>query len=577
MKTKKKVRLGLAAILYLGVSALAAEALAHETTTRKTELFNPGVGHAENVAAPAGVAGVPPLYAGLGDRTVPVTTTNPEAQAYFDQGIALTWAFNHAEAVRSFRHAQALDPDCAMCFWGEAFALGPNINDAMRPEAIAPAYAAVKAAQALSGNATDKERDLIAALAKRYAPEANADRAALNQAWADAMRVVASKYPKDVDVQVLFADALMNLQPWDYWEADGTTPKGIGGELVATLEAALAIDPDHPAADHLYIHAMEASAHPELAEPYADRLRNAVPAAGHLVHMPAHIYVRVGRYMDALAVNRDAIAADEKLLAQIGDQASPLYRYGYYPHNVHFLMISAQLAGSKQDAIAAAEKLDDITSDEVSAELAWVQAIKTAPYTAHAQFSDAKTILALPDPGDRFPLVKGYWHYARGVAHARAGDYAASAAEAAAVEKLIETADFADLEAQYLPARDLLGIARHVIDARIEQAQGDFGAAEASLRTAVALQDSLPYMEPPYWYYPVRQTLGAVLMQQGKPDAAAVVFREALAQQPRNGWALWGLLRAEEAAGINEARATTAAAFEKAWVGDKSLLTFDRL
>ena len=575
MLTSKKAGLGLAVALHLSVATFASGALAHET--RKTELFNPGVTFSDDEPAPTGVSGVPRLYEGLGERTFPVTTASAEAQAYVDQGVALTWAFNHAEAVRAFRQAQVLDPDCAMCFWGEAFALGQNINDGMRPEAIAPAWAAITRALELSGKATARERDLIAALAKRYSPDADADRRSLNAAWADAMREVAAKYKSDVDMQVLFADALMNLQPWDYWEADGTTPKGIGGELVATLEAALAVDPDHPAADHLYIHAMEASAHPEKAEPYADRLRSAVPAAGHLVHMPAHIYVRVGRYMDALEVNRDAIAADEKLLGQIGDQASPIYRFGYYPHNVHFLMISAQLAGSKQDVLSAAEKLGTITSDEVSAELAWVQAIKTAPYTAHAQFSEPETILALPDPGDTFPMVKGYWHYARGVAFARAGKHDAAAAEAAAIQSLIDTADFTGVEEQYLPARDLLGIARHVIAARVEQAKGNFEAAEQDLRIAVALQDGLPYMEPPYWYYPVRQSLGGVLMQQGKAADAVEVFRQALAQQPRNGWALWGLLKAEEAAGAKDGAATTAAAFEKAWVGDRTLLTYDRL
>ena len=575
MLTSKRVGLGLAVALHLSVAVFASGAFAHET--RKTELFNPGVAFSDDEPAPAGVTGVPPLYEGLGERTFPITTASAEAQAYVDQGVALTWAFNHAEAGRAFRQAQVLDPDCAMCFWGEAFALGQNINDGMRPEAIAPAWAAITRAQELSGNATARERDLIAALAKRYAPDPDADRTALNAAWADAMREVAAKYKSDVDVQVLFADSLMNLQPWDYWEADGVTPKGIGGELVATLEHALSLDASHPAADHLYIHAVEASAHPEKAEPYADLLRNAVPAAGHLVHMPAHIYVRVGRYVDALAVNRDAIAADEKMLGQIADQASPLYRYGYYPHNVHFLMISAQLAGSKKDVLAAAEKLGTITSDEVSAELAWVQAIKTAPYTAHAQFSEPETILALPDPGDTFPMVKGYWHYARGVAFARAGKHDAAAAEAAAIQKLIETADFSGVEEQYVPARDMLGIARHVIDGRVEQARGDFEAAEQDLRAAVALQDGLPYMEPPYWYYPVRQSLGGVLMQQGKADDAVEVFREALAQQPRNGWALWGLLKAEEAAGAKDGASTTAAAFEKAWVGDRTLLTYDRL
>jgi tetratricopeptide (TPR) repeat protein len=576
MTTTSRLRPALALGLYLGVSLLSLGATAHDAH-RKTELFNPGVAAADKEdVPPAAVGGRPVLYEGLGDRTFPVTTGSTEAQDYFDQGLMLSWAFNHAEALRAFREAQRLDPGCAMCFWGEALALGSNINDPMHDEAIAPAWAALTKALELKDSASPRERALIEALSHRYAPDASADRAALNVAWADAMREVASEYKTDVDIQVLFADAMMNLQPWDYWEAGGTTPKGIGAELMATLEATLALDPDHPAAAHFYIHTVEASATPELAEPYADRLRDAVPAAGHLVHMPSHIYVRVGRYADALEANRKAIEADEALLAQMGDAASPLYRFGYYPHNVHFLMVSAQLAGSRQDVLEAAAKLNEVTSDQVSEELAWVQAIKTAPYTGHAQFSEPEVILELPDPGDRFPLVKGFWHYARGIAQARAGDFAAAEAEARSIGTLIETADFSGLEAQYLPARDLLGIARNVVEARVSQVQGNFADAEQKLRAAVALQDGIPYMEPPYWYYPVRQTLGAVLLQQEKSEEAIEVFQQALKEQPRNGWALWGLAQAQLAIEADEA-AVTEAAFRKAWAGEDALLTLDRL
>ena len=576
MTTTNRLRPALALGLYLGVSLLSLGAMAHDTQ-RKTELFNPGVAAADKEdVPPAAAGGRPVLYEGLGDRTFPVTTESAEAQAYFDQGLMLSWAFNHAEALRAFREAQRLDPGCAMCFWGEALALGSNINDPMHDEAIAPAWAALTKALELKDSASPRELALIEALAHRYAPDASADRAALNVAWADAMRKVASEYKTDVDIQVLFADAMMNLQPWDYWEAGGTTPKGIGAELIATLEATLALDPDHPAAAHFYIHTVEASATPELAEPYADRLRDAVPAAGHLVHMPAHIYVRVGRYADALEANRKAIRADEALLAQVGDAASPLYRFGYYPHNVHFLMVSAQLAGSRQDVLEAAAKLNEVTSDQVSEELAWVQAIKTAPYTGHAQFSEPELILELPDPGDRFPLVKGFWHYARGIAQARAGDFAAAEVEAQSIGTLIETADFIGLEAQYLHARDLLGIARNVVEARVSQVQGNFAEAEHKLRAAVALQDGIAYMEPPYWYYPVRQTLGAVLLQQEKPEEAVEVFQQALKEQPRNGWALWGLAQAQLAIEADEA-AVTETAFRKAWAGEEGLLTLDRL
>lgn len=568
-------RAGRLAAALLAGTLLATGAMAHGDDERGKELFRPGLDHATTLAVDA-ARGRPPLYEGLGTLSLPVTTASRQAQAYFDQGWRLAWAFNHAEARRSFREAQRLDPDCAMCFWGEAFVLGPNINDAMRAEAVRPAHEAIRRAAALKAGVSAKERALIDALAERYAAEATDDRSALDQAWAEAMRAVAQAYPDDANVLTLYADALMNLQPWDYWEADGKTPKGHGAAIVATLEKALALDPEHAGAAHLYIHAMEASAQPGMAEAVADRLRGAAPAAGHLVHMPAHIYARIGRFHDSIVVNREAIAADEAFLEQAGEAASDLYRFAYYPHNVHYLMVSAQMAGVKEDVISAAGKLADITSDRVSQDLAWVQAIKTAPYTAHAQFSDAETILAIDDPGGRFPLVRGFWHYARGVAFARRGELEHAAGEVEAIERLIAEADMSDLEAQYLPARDVLAIAKHVVEARIEQARGDLAAAEHHLREAIALEDGIPYMEPPYWYYPVRQTLGAVLLQQGRGLEAIAAFEQALEQLPRNGWALWGLWRAYTAA-RPEAAPLARQAFEEAWLGDESLLTLDRL
>ncbi len=565
---------GLLAALLLSSAAVAAGA--HDTSAHKRghELFQPGRTQPGSVDGQAS-GGPPPLYDGLGDMSLAITA-NEDAQAYFDQGLRLTWAFNHGEALRAFREAQRLDPGCAMCAWGEAFVLGPNINDAMHDDAIRPAWEAVRRAQSLENTVTPKERALIEALAGRYSAEPGADRSSLDRAWADAMRVVAETYADDTNILVLYADALMNLQPWDYWEADRVTPKGNGGEIVATLEKALEIDPEHPAAAHLYIHAVEASANPERAEPVADRLRGAMPAAGHLVHMPAHIYMRVGRHEDSIQVNRDAVAADEAFLAVAGKAASPLYRFGYYPHNVHFLMVSAQMAGVAEDVIASAEKLASVTSDEVSGELAWVQAIKTAPYAAHAQFSGPQTILGLPDPGDRFPFVTGYWHYARGVALARLGDVEAAEDQVEAIRRLIAESDMSGLEAQYLPARDVLGIAWRVAQARIEQAQGNHAAAERHLREAVELQGGLHYTEPPYWYYPVRQTLAALLLQDGRAEEAVAIFKEALREAPRNGWALWGLLQAQTAAGDDDA-AETQAAFESSWLGDKALLSLERL
>lgn len=557
--------------LLCGLALAPAASSAGQT---RPELFGSGgavTGGVEKLAA-----GRPPLYGGLGGLKMTISTRNQAAQDYFNQGWRLIWAFNHAEARRSFREAQRLDPNCAMCFWGEAFALGSNINDPMRAEAVAPAHDAIRKAQARVAGASGREKALIDALARRYSPDIGAERAAFDRQWAGAMAEVAETFPNDADVLALYADAMMNLQPWDYWEADGRTPKGNGARIVDALSRALALEPDHVGAAHLYIHALEGSATPEKAEAVADRLRGAAPAAGHLVHMPAHIYLRLGRYRDSMDVNRAAVAADEAFLAQAGDAASDIYRYGYFPHNVHFMMASAQMAGLKADALTAAGKLGAMTSEKASREMPWMQHIVAAPYAAHAQFSEAEVVLALPPPNDDLPFVKGIWRYARGVALASQGDEAGAMREAAAIRALAEKEEMTRLAALNLPARPVLDIARLVVEARVAQAKKDFDTAERLLREAVKLQDALPYTEPPYWHYPLRQTLGAVALQAGRERDAAQAFSEALRKTPRNGWALWGLWQAQKAAGDPKA-AETRAAFEKAWLGDQTLLRLNRL
>jgi tetratricopeptide (TPR) repeat protein len=377
-------------------------------------------------------------------------------------------------------------------------------------------------------------------------------------------------------VQALAAEALMNTQPWDYWEADGVTPKGRADEIVAHLERALARDAEHPGAAHLYIHAVEASSKPERAEPYADRLGDAMPAAGHLVHMPSHIYYRVGRYIDSLEANRAAVAADERLFAQV-PRGDGIYAYGYYPHNVHFLLVSAQMAGAAEDALAAAAKLERVMSDDAAERWGWVQAIKTAPYTAHAQFGTPETILALEDPGERFPFVRAFWHYARAVARLRLEDATAAADELAAIDAIRAEVDFTALEEQFVPAGTVLTIARNVVDARIRAAAGDVDAAVAHLEEAAALQDTVPYMEPPYWYYPVRRTLGAVLLEAGRHEAAATAFEAGLMEAPNSGWSLWGLHEALSRQGDVAGARAVAGLLEQAWIGDRALLETDRL
>jgi tetratricopeptide (TPR) repeat protein len=514
----------------------------------------------------AGDAADPPLWEGLGNLSYPITTDSDMAQRYFDQGLRLAYAFNHAEAYRAFKEAQELDPGCAMCFWGEAFVLGANINAAMEPAAVQPALAAVAGAKARAGRASARERALIDALATRYSTAPDADPAALAGAYADAMAAAHAQYPDDQEIAVLFADALMNTSPWDYWELDGRTPKGRLGEAAKALEGVLAANPDHAGAIHMYIHLTEASATPEKAEPHADRLAALMPAAGHIVHMPSHTYYRVGRYLDSLKTNLKAVAADEAYLAQV--QARGAVPYGYYPHNIHFVLVSAQMAGDAEHMLWAAERLNGKIPDEVAAEVGWIQIILPAPYFAHAQFSEPDVVLALEDPGDTFPYIKAMWHYARGVAYATKGHLEPARAEAARVADINQNADFEMLLAWAVPAPDVLRLARHVLEGRIAQAEGDLERAIQEFETAVQIQDSLPYLEPEYWYYPVRQSLGAALLMAGRVDQATEVFRAALIDAPNNGWALYGLMRAYEAKGDRLAKAEAEKLFTRAWAGD---------
>jgi tetratricopeptide (TPR) repeat protein len=507
----------------------------------------------------------PPLWEGLGNLSYRITTDSDMAQRYFDQGLRLAYAFNHGEAYRAFKQAQALDPGCAMCFWGEAFVLGANINAGMEPAAVQPAFIALTNAKARAAGASAREQALIDALATRYSTVPGADPAALAGAYADAMAAAHAQFPEDQDIAVLFADALMNTSPWDYWELDGRTPKGRLGEAAAALEGVLAANPDHAGAIHMYIHLTEASATPEKAEPYADRLADLMPAAGHIVHMPAHTYYRVGRYLDSLTTNIKAVEADEAYLAQVA--ATGAYPYGYYPHNIHFVLVSAQMAGDAEHMLWAAERLNGKIPDDVAAEVGWIQIILPAPYFAHAQFSAPDVVLGLEDPGDTFPYVKAMWHYARGVAYATEGDLAAARAEAARIADINQSADFEMLLAWYVPAPDVLRLARHVLEGRIAQAEGNLERAIQEFEVAVQIQDSLPYLEPEYWYYPVRQSLGATLLMAGRPAEATEVFRAALLDKPNNGWALYGLMQAYDAAGDHPAKAAAEKLFGKAWAG----------
>src|SRR6476469_5049168 len=509
----------------------------------------------------------PPLWDGLGSLAYKVTTASPAAQDYFDQGLRLTHAFNHEEAQRAFRKAQKLDPDCAMCFWGEALVLGPNINMPMVEEAVAPALAA---------KASPREQALIAALSTRYAENPKAERAELDAAYAAAMAKAAGQFPEDNEIAVLYAEALMDLSPWNYWQPGGREPNPQSADIVPTLERVLAKDPNHPGAIHYYIHAVEASDRPQRAEPYADRLRGAIPGAGHLVHMPSHIYYRVGRYLDALVDNTTAAAVDEKYLAA-SNAPMGVYRLGYYPHNVHFVMASALMAGDGANSIAAAEKLHGLVPDAAALAIPGTHPVKAAPYYAHALFSSPDAILALPDPGNAIPYVKAMWHYARGVAYAARRDFVAGKSEANAIDTIERTADFSLLKTAGIPASEVLQLARTVVEGRLAQTEGDSNKAIERFEQAAALQDALPYTEPPYWYYPVRQSLAAALMQAGRLGDAEEQFRRALARAPNNGWTYYGLLELSKARGDAAGAQRAEAELAKTWVGDRQQLQISKL
>lgn len=571
-----------AAVAYVADSPLQSRLAAATRVPLPGEL---GVGHCVVLAA-AGQSlapedmkayeeAQPPLWDDLGSLSYPISTKSADAQKYFDQGLRLATNFNHAEARRAFRKAQSLDPDCAMCFLGEALILGPNINVPMDPAANAPAIAALRKAQALSSGAAEKEQRLIEAVATRYSEDPNADRNALNAAFADATAALSDKYPDDLELAVLAAEAGMDTQPWDYWKPGGKEPKGRTADVQKRLEGVLAKKPDHPMAIHLYIHLVEASDRPERAEPYADRLAALMPGAGHIVHMPSHIYYRVGRYTDSLKSNEAASKVDETYIAETG--AVGVYPLGYYSHNVHFVLVSAQLLGDSKTVLAEADKLDKFLTNDVATAIPIVQPVKAAPYFAWAQYAEPDTILAKPKPAGAPPYVTSMWHYARGVALAEKKDTSGARAEADAIHKIAQETDWSVHDAWGIPALSVLQVAEDVVRARAAQAENDVGGSIALWKKAAETQDTIPYMEPPYWYYPVRQSLGAALLKNGQPADAAKEFVAALDRARSSAWALFGLQQAAKAQGDSAAETKAADEFSKAWKGDPGTVTLERL
>jgi tetratricopeptide (TPR) repeat protein len=521
--------------------------------------------------SPAGIR----LYDGLGKVHFPITTSSPEAQRYFDQGMGFAYGFNHAAAIASFREAQRLDPNCAMCFWGESLAYGPNINAPLTPDANSLALKSIAEAQQRTASVTPPERALILALAKRYSADPNAKRADLDGAYADAMLTVARYYPQHDDIALLAAEAAMDTLPWDYWEPDKQSAKPRLGDAIRLVETVLARNPDHPQAPHLYIHLMENGPDPRRAEVAADRLSSLARDAGHLVHMPAHIYYRLGRWKDSIRVNIDAAHQDEAYIRESGDKG--FVRYGYYPHNVHFIVTSAQMGGDLPTAIREAKRLESIVDPNIGTQLAWVQAIIAAPYFATLQFASPAEVLAMAEPDPRLTYVQGIRHYVRAVAYAQQNNQRGFDNELAELKRLQGSDMLKPLVDQGMPAPDLLVLAEHVALGKQAAFRGRHNQAIEHFRSALTVENRIPYMEPPWWYYPVNQSLGAALYRAGKYDEARQAFTAALAKYPNNGWALYGLSLAERAQGRPAQAAAARAALGRAWMGDPRWLRMERI
>jgi tetratricopeptide (TPR) repeat protein len=517
-----------------------------------------------------------PLLEGMGKLHHPITTKSEPAQRYFNQGLTLSYAFNHKEAERAFREAARLDPNCAMAYWGAALVLGPNINATMDPAEVPNAHAAVQKAQALAARASAKEQAFIAALAERYVAEAVTDRSAHDQAYADAMREVAQKYPDDPDAAALFAEALMDLHPWKYWEHDGA-PKPWTPEILQTLETQLARWPDHPGLNHFYIHAVEASPNPSLALAHAERLQALVPNAGHLVHMPAHIFLRTGRYHDAVLANVAAIKADSNYITQC--HAQGMYPLAYVPHNHHFLSAAATFGGNSAQALLAAHHMAMQQDSALMRQPGYgtLQHYTTIPLYARVKFGKWEDILNTPAPASDLRYPNGVWHFSRGMAYTRTNQLEQAAQE---LEKLTIIAADSSLRSVTIwdinTTFDLLQIAREMLAGELAAQHKRYEEAIAHLQNAVRIEDHLTYDEPPPWYTPARHNLGAVLLEAKHSAEAEKIYREDLQKYPENGWSLYGLQQSLVLQNKKPEAQAVQQRFEQAWKTADVQLTASR-
>jgi tetratricopeptide (TPR) repeat protein len=507
-------------------------------------------------ASPAPVT----LFENLGEYHRPITTSSERAQRYFDQGLRLYYGFNLPEATRAFEEAARLDPGCAMAWWGVAVTAGPNYNSPIDSERNARALAAIAKARSAAGSQVEQE--YVAALAKRYSADPAADRAALDHAYADAMRELAGRHPEDPDATILYAEALMNLRPWDLYTVDGKPQPGTE-KIVSILEGEIARNPRHPGAHHFYIHAVEPSQNPERALASAKALETLVPGAGHLVHMPGHIYMRVGRYADATEANRRAVAVDRAYIAR--EKPTGEYVMMYYPHNLDFLWAAASMDGRSEEAIRASRDLAGEAPIAMLRQMPDMEGVATTPVLVLARFGRWDEILAEPPPPADLAFAAALDHYARGLALVRKGRLEDAAVEEKALAAATEAMPPERVVMQVNFAKRLLELASNVLSGELASARGDNDAAVRDLRAAVAIQDGLRYMEPPPWYFPVRQALGAALLRAGRPADAAAVYREDLERNPENGWSLLGLSQSLAAAGDAAGAAAANERFRKSW------------
>src|SRR5437763_845435 len=514
---------------------------------------------------------IAPRLQKLGDHKFPVSTKNAQAQLFMNQGLNLSYAFNHAEAGRAYREAERLDANLAIAFWGEALALGPNINAPMDPASEPKALEAVGKAIALHSKASPSEQARIDALKFRYTGKAE-ERRANDVAYADAMRNVHLQFPDDDDISMLYVESVMDLRPWGYWTKDGT-PYNRTPEIVALTEKVIAKSPNHPGALHLYIHLMEAY-QADKAEAAADRLLTLMPAAGHMVHMPAHIYQRVGRYADAQRSNEMAIAADEDYISQC--RAQGLYPMAYYPHNLHFLWFASTAEGKSKLAIEAARKAASQVNDETLKAVPLLAGFRVVPYYALTRFGKWDEMLREPEPPAVSAYLTGMWRYARATAFLGKGQTDSAEQEAAKLKDLM--ADKSLDQPLFSPntGRAVLTIAQEVLAGNIAAAKKNYDEAVAHLERAVRLEDALVYTEPAEFHYPPRHALGAVLLEANRPGEAETVYWEDLKRNRENGWALFGLMQALKAQGKNDDAALVEARFKKAWARADVTLTASR-